>query len=97
MNALDHTKNKKFHDFCQDFFGQYGDNFYITPKRFNGNAIETLFSQYKYITGSKLSATNYATARASYLMRVDIHGRHHGESDYRNVPLYLRQAELQHR
>ena len=34
-----------FRDLCQDFFGQYGDNFYITPKRFNGSAIETLFSQ----------------------------------------------------
>ena len=59
-----------FRDFCQDFFGQYGDNFYITPKRFNGSAIETLFSQYKYITGSKLSATNYATASPCILSKA---------------------------
>jgi hypothetical protein len=85
-----------FKEFAEDFFMKYGDSFFISPKRFNGSAIETLFSQFKYITGSKLSATNYAQARAAYLMRVDIHGRHHGEDNYRNVPLYIRQHELHH-
>lgn len=85
-----------FSAFAQDFFTKYGNDFFISPKRFNGSAIETLFSQFKFITNSKLSAANYAQARAAYLMRVDIHGRHHGEADYRNVPLYLRQHNLQY-
>lgn len=85
-----------FKEFAEDFFQKYQNNFFISPKRFNGSAIETLFSQFKYITGSKLSAANYAQARAAYLMKVDIHGRHHGEADYRNVALYLRQQNLQH-
>jgi hypothetical protein len=85
-----------FKEFSEDFFTKYGDNFFISPKRFNGSAIETLFSQFKHITGAKLSAANYAQARAAYLMRVDIHGRHHGEADYRNVPLFLRQQDLLH-
>ena len=77
-----------------DFIGKYGDNFYVQPKRLNGSAIETLFSQFKFIAGGKLSAGNYAHARAAYLLKVDIHGRHFGEADYRNVPLYLRQWQL---
>ena len=79
-----------FAGLCDDFFTKYNDNFFIMPKRLNGSAIETLFSQFKYLTGGKLSSTNYATARAAYLMKVDIHGSHFGEKDYRNVDLYLR-------
>ena len=37
-----------FRDFCLDFFGQYGDNFYIILNRFNGSVSETLFSQHTY-------------------------------------------------
>ena len=84
-----------FKEFAIDFFNKYGDNFFISPKRFNGSAIETLFSQFKHITGAKLSAVNYAQARAAYLMKVDIHGRRYGEEHYRNVSLYLRQQQLQ--
>lgn len=84
-------------ELSNDFIAKYQDNFYLKPKRLNGSAIETLFSQFKFISGGKLSAANYATARAAYLMRVDIHGRHYGEADYRNVPLYLRQWQLMRR
>ncbi len=83
-----------FKELCADFINKYGDTFYLTPKRLNGSAIETLFSQFKDSAGGTLSSSNYATARASYLMRVSIHGKHHGEADYRNVPLYLRQMDL---
>ena len=83
-----------FKELCTDFFQKYENNFFLAPKRLNGSAIETLFSQFKDIAGSKLSATNYATARASYLMKVAIHGRRHAEEDYRNVPLYIRQLDL---
>ncbi len=83
-----------FKELCQEFFTKYGDNFFLSPKRLNGSAIETLFSQLKDRAGGKLSSTNYATARASYLMQVAIHGRRHGEAEYRNVPLYVRQIDL---
>ena len=83
-----------FSKFCDDFFEKYDGKFFIIPKRLNGSAIETLFSQFKHLTGGKLSSTNYATARAAYLMKVDIHGRHSGETDYRNVDLYLRESEM---
>ena len=86
-----------FKEFCQDFFNKYGDNFFIAPKRLNGSAIETLFSQWKYIAGGQLTAANYDVARGSYLTRVAIHGQHHGEENYRDVPLYLRQWQLIHR
>jgi hypothetical protein len=83
-----------FLGFCEEFFEKYGDSFYVSPLRLNGSAIETLFSQFKYLTGGKLSSTNFATARAAYLMKVDIQGQHFGEKDYRNVELYLRECEL---
>ena len=86
-----------FKELCDDFIRKYGDNFFISPKRLNGSAIETLFSQFKNISGGQLTAANYQTAKAAYLMRVDLHGRHHGENDYRNVPLYLREWHLMRR
>ncbi len=32
--------------------------------RVSGSAVETLFSQYKYLSGNKLDAVNYTTSRA---------------------------------
>ena len=65
----------------------------ILPKRINGSAMETLFSQFKYLTSSKLTAVNYPTARAAYLAKVDVHGRKF-KCEYRNAPLYIKQAPL---
>ena len=79
------------HELSTDFIATYGNNFFLSPKRLNGSSIETLFSQLKYISGGKLSAVNYQHAKDAYLLKVDIHGKHYGEPDYRNVPLYLRQ------
>ena len=83
-----------FHLFCQNFISKYEDKFFICPKRLNGSAIESLFSQLKHLSGGRLSATTYQTAKAAYLTKVDIHGQHHGESNYRNVPLFLQQSDL---
>ena len=52
--------------------------------------------QFKHITSSKCSIANYGQAKASYLMRVEIHGHHYADANYLNVPLYLRQQQLQH-
>jgi hypothetical protein len=46
-----------FSELCNDFLQKYNRDFYIMPKRLNGSAIETLFSQFKFLTGGKLSAT----------------------------------------
>jgi hypothetical protein len=78
---------------CDDFLRQY-PMFHIYPKRINGSAVETLFSQFKYLTGGKLSAVNYETARAAYLTKVDVHGRRFAD-EYRNAPLHIQQADLQ--
>jgi hypothetical protein len=83
-----------FSGLCADFFRKYSNNFYLAPMRLNGSAIETLFSQFKYITGGKLASSNYATARAAYLTKVDVQGKYFTNDDYRNVPLYIRQCEL---
>ena len=56
--------------FIQDFFRRHPNtDHYIIPVRLNGSAVETLFSQLKYCAGGHLSATNYATARSSILMK----------------------------
>lgn len=49
-----------FKAFSEYFIDKYENNFFIAPKRINGSAIETLFSQFKYTAGSKLSSLNYA-------------------------------------
>lgn len=63
----------------------------VHPVRVNGSAVETFFSQVKFLTSGHLSATNYGVARASVITKGSIHGkirRHRG--DYRNVPLFIR-------
>ena len=77
---------------CDDFINRH-PQYLIYPSRINGRAVETLFSQFKYITGGKLSAVNYDTARAAYLTKVDVHGRKFND-DYRNAPLYIQQGNL---
>ncbi len=62
---------------------KYEDNFFLRPICLNGSAIETLFSQFKYTSGEHLSSANYPHARLAYLMKVEIHGIHHGEDNYR--------------
>ena len=68
----------------------------IHPVRVNGSAEETFFSQVKHSTSGHLSATNCGVARASVITKGGIHGkmrRHRG--DYRDVPLFIREHNLQ--
>ena len=64
------------------------------PLKLNGSAVETLFSQFKYIAGGKLSSLNYATAKRSVMLRRDIHGHNRANRGYRDVPLYVADAPL---
>ena len=80
---------------CQDFLQRHPD-YYILPLKWNGSAVETLFSQFKRAAGGKLDSTNYASARDAYLLRRDAHGHRAGKAahGYRYVPLYTREAPL---
>ena len=88
-----------FTEFCEDFLRRHGNGYYITPLKWNGSAIETVFSQLKSITGGKLDSTNYATARKMFLTRRDILGHRPtaAVAGYRDVPLYVRQLPLARR
>ena len=79
-----------FRLFIHDFFRRHPNtHHYIIPVRLNGSAVETLFSQLKYSAGGQLSATNYATARSSILMKKVVKGHTVKDQEYRNVPLGL--------
>lgn len=82
-----------FLGFTAYFLEEYPDHF-ISPVRLSGSAIETLFSQYKYTTGGKLSSANYSTARAAHLVKHCV-SYHDGSKGYRDVPLQLSQCVLE--
>lgn len=74
-----------FCGFCEDFLQHHPQHF-VSPLRVSGSAVETLFGQYKYASGGKLDAANYATARAACLVR-DIVTPHHSGKGYRDATL----------
>jgi hypothetical protein len=80
--------------FCESFFQRHQEGYYLVPLKLNGSAVETLFSQFKYIAGGKLSSLNYATAKRSVMLRRDIHGHNRANRGYRDVPLYVADAPL---
>lgn len=57
-----------FVGFCTDFLEKH-PGYTVYPIRMNGSAVETVFSQLKYVTGGNLISTNYASARSSILLR----------------------------
>ena len=66
---------------------------HINPRRLNGSAVETVFSQLKYSTGGQLTATSYETAKASLLTKQSVHGNR-TKDDYRTTALYMREGNL---
>ena len=62
-----------FKEFCEHFIQQY-PGYAVYPLRLNGSAVETIFSQLKFITCGHLSAVNFATARANLITRYSVHG-----------------------
>ena len=46
--------------------------YFVSPLRISGSAVETLFGQYKYMSGNKLDAANYSTCRSKYLTKLGI-------------------------
>ena len=83
-----------FKGFCTSFTTRH-PGYYVTPLRLNGSAVETLFSQLKFISHGDLSATRYPQALASLITRGSIHGKPvAGNGSYRDITLYVRQHEL---
>ena len=62
--------------------------YHVNPKRVNGSAVETIFSQLKHTTSSNLTAANYESAKATLLTRAQSKGK----DAYRSATLYLWQT-----
>ena len=82
-----------FSSFVQTFLEEFPD-YFISPVRLSGSAVETLFSQLKHTAGGKLSSVNYVTARAAHLIKHSV-AYHHSSVNYRDVPLHLSDTVLQ--
>ena len=59
---------------CTNFTAQ-NPGYYVSPLRLNGSAVETLFSQLKFISHGDLSATRYPQAIASLITKGSIRGQ----------------------
>ena len=77
-----------FNLLCKDFFSPY-PGYYVVPLRVSGSAVETLFAQYKYLSGNKLDSVNYTTARAKYICNKTVTSSHHSGKYYRDMPLFI--------
>ncbi len=64
--------------------------YHINPRRVNGSAVETLFSQLKHTSGGNLSAANYEATMATLLTKKQTQGK----DNYRSTNLYVRQLDL---
>ena len=81
-----------FHGFVgltTEFLKEY-PGYSINPRRVNGSAVETLFSELKHTTGGNLTGANYETGKATMLTKK----LNKGTNQYRSIKLYIRQIEL---
>ncbi len=85
-----------FKAFSTDYLTRH-PGYYINPHDVNGNVIETIFGQMRQVTQQNLSSTNYASSRASLLTKWSICGKRTGHDNYREQPLYFKEAKLQRR
>jgi len=83
-----------FKVFCKHFFEQHPE-YFISPLRISGSAIENLFSQFKHNAGRKLDAYNYATARYAHMVKQSA-SAHHSGSGYRDQTLSYMREEIWH-
>ena len=67
------------------------------PLRISGSAVETLFSQYKYLSGNKLDSVNYATSRSKYICKKKVEATytHHSGKYYRDMPISIPAVSLE--
>ena len=83
-----------FAAFCEWFFKEY-PSYFIVPIPTTGSAVETLFAQYMYLSGNKLDAVNYTTARSNYICKNKVEATHHSGMCYRDIPLNMPSALLE--
>ena len=81
-----------FRGLVTDFLSTHPGH-HVNPKRVNGSAVETLFSQLKARTGGNLTGHSYENAKATLLTRRQVVGKK-PKDDYRDTPLNIRQSEL---
>ena len=60
-----------FKGLCEKFLHDHPD-YYISPIRVNGSAVESIFSCLKYISGGNLSSTNYNASLSALTTQHDI-------------------------
>ena len=82
-----------FQALVDSFLSQHPE-YYIYPLKVNGSAVETLFSQFKFETNSKLTSVNYSSARSRVLMKKDISDSVKAAHGYRDTPLYVKEKML---
>lgn len=80
-----------FIELTRHFLKSY-PGYFLSPLRISGSAVESLFGQYKYMSGSKLDAANYATCRSKYLANQAVH---HSGQFYRDQELSIPIAPLE--
>jgi hypothetical protein len=82
-----------FPAFCKEYLAR-NPGYYVVPMKINGRAIESLFSQFKYASGGKLSSITYETAKRSVMIRKNIHGPRVAKG-YRDMPVYTHDIPFQ--
>ena len=75
-----------------DYFFEKHPGYFLSPLRISGSAVESLFGQYKYMSGSKLDASNYSSCRSKYLAKQAVH---HSGQFYRDQQLSIPIAPLE--
>jgi hypothetical protein len=75
-----------------EYFLEKHPRYFLSPLRISGSAVETLFSQYKYMSSSKLDAANYPTCRSKYLAKQ---AAHYSGKFYRDQDLKIPVAPLE--
>ena len=72
-----------FVQFCQWFNTAYPD-YFVSPLRINGSAIESVFSVLKFTAGGNLSATNYGSFRGRVITGREVITNSNSERGYRD-------------
>ena len=88
------TRVYRFQKFCEAFLTRH-PGIYIVPLKWNGSAVETLFSQFKHAVGRKFDSTNCATAREAYLVKKDTQST--ALHVYHDEPIYKHEGNLMRR
>ncbi len=79
--------------YITDFFAR-NVGYHFKPQKVNGSSVESMFSQFKYKAGGKLTSINYETALRFYLMKKELSECHPSGKDYRDVDLHIRHRPL---